>query len=117
MWRQQAGLTLQEVAKKMGVATSSVHKWEVGRAPVSIETLQRLARLFETDPAALLFDPADQGDVDKLRIAFRIVTQGDPATVQAWIDLGTKFLPAVTEHVAPEETSPAPRRGKRSTRQ
>lgn len=117
MWRTHLGLTLQEVAKRLNVATSSVHKWEAGRAPVNVETLQKLAELFETEPAALLFPPHEQADLENLRAVFRIATLGDPALVQPWIELGSKFVPPSDDNVArsdkQEETKPAGRRPRR----
>jgi transcriptional regulator with XRE-family HTH domain len=103
MWRTHLGLTLQEVAKKLNVATSSVHKWEAGRAPVNMETLQRLAELFETEPAALLFPPHEQADLEKLRAVFRIATLGDPMLVQPWIELGNQFVREGDGKIAPRD--------------
>ena len=116
MWRIHCGLTLQDVARQMNVAISSVHKWEVGRAPVSFEILQRLAELFGTEPAALLFPPDDQADIGKLRAVFRIATLGDPELVDAWIELGNKFIRGCDggePTVKPETGSPRAKRARR----
>jgi hypothetical protein len=83
---------------------------------VNVETLQKLAEVFETEPAALLFGPHEQADLDKLRAVFRIATLGDPALVASWIELGSKFIPPANARIAPCDTPAEPRPATRKSR-
>ena len=42
-WREQAGLTLQELAKRSGLATSTVQKVETGQMIPSVAVLLKLS--------------------------------------------------------------------------
>ena len=44
--RQRQGMTLKEVAEKIGVAESSVHSWECGKNTPRAARIHKLAELF-----------------------------------------------------------------------
>lgn len=48
--RQKAGLSQQDFAKHIGVAQSTVHKYETGTIPISGEIAIRIAKRFRCDP-------------------------------------------------------------------
>jgi transcriptional regulator with XRE-family HTH domain len=52
--RQAAGLTLQELAKRVGWHVSTLHNYESGRRPLKIAQLAQLAAALNRSPAALL---------------------------------------------------------------
>ena len=60
MRRKQLGLTLEEVGNAVGVAKSTVRKWEVGHIEsMRIDKVESLARILETSPAYLLANGDD----------------------------------------------------------
>jgi transcriptional regulator with XRE-family HTH domain len=117
LWRLHAGLTLGQVAQKLGVATPTVQKWEAGRVPVNIASLQALAVIFETEPAALLFPPLDQSRVEGLRTCFEVLSTADPAALDAWLNMGKQLIRhnGTAPDAAPPETPPK-RRGRSATK-
>lgn len=44
-YRKEAGLTQEEMAKRLGVTTPAVNKWENGKSTPDIELLSPIARL------------------------------------------------------------------------
>jgi transcriptional regulator with XRE-family HTH domain len=52
--RQDAGLTLQELAERLGWHISTLHNYESGRRPLRIAQLAQLAAALNRSPAALL---------------------------------------------------------------
>lgn len=46
--RERRGLTMREVAGRIGVADSTVQRWELGLAELGIATAIGLARIYET---------------------------------------------------------------------
>ena len=55
-WRTENGLTLQIVAKGMGVSTSIVCEWEHGTRFPSAEHLETVARFMGTPVCCLIYD-------------------------------------------------------------
>ena len=53
--RQKAGLTMEELAEKVGVQKSAVNKWEKGNVEnLKRSIIQKLAELFNVNPAWLM---------------------------------------------------------------
>jgi transcriptional regulator with XRE-family HTH domain len=52
--RQTAGLTLQELAERVGWHVSTLHNYESGRRPLRIAQLAQLAAALNRSPAAFL---------------------------------------------------------------
>jgi transcriptional regulator with XRE-family HTH domain len=52
--RQAAGLTLQELAERVGWHISTLHNYESGRRPLKIAQLVQLAAALNRSPAAFL---------------------------------------------------------------
>lgn len=53
--RLSAGLTQEELGKKVGVQKAAVHKWEKGVTKnLKHNTIQTLSELFEVSPAYIL---------------------------------------------------------------
>lgn len=53
--REKVGLTRAEVAKAVNIGTTTLQQWEMGNREASIETLERLAKLYKTSPQFLIF--------------------------------------------------------------
>ena len=114
LWRLHAGLTLGQVAQKLGVATPTVQKWEAGRVPVNLAMLQELAKIFGAEPAALLFPPLDQSRVEGLRTCFEVLSTADPAALEAWLNMGKQLIRQNGDAAAPEQTETPTKRPPRT---
>lgn len=95
--RQKCGLSQKELAQKLGVTNKAVSKWENGRAKPTVNTMKKLAALFQVSIEQLLQMKEDQKPV-KLH---KIVITGGPCagktTALSWIqnaftDLGYRIL-------------------------
>ena len=87
-WRLHRSLTLEQVGNIVGKGAQAVHKWEVGKTPVDLETLKLLAQAYETTPDALLFDPADDGLAQRMRAAHAVLKTLPPEDAESWIAVG-----------------------------
>ena len=57
-WREITGLTQAAVAAYFGVSDVTIHRWETGKAPITVENFVLLAKLFHAEtPGHLLFPP------------------------------------------------------------
>jgi transcriptional regulator with XRE-family HTH domain len=70
-WRDERRLTLQELAARSGLATSTVHKVESAQMIPSVAVLLKLARGLGRRPAELVHDEAPALEVAHLRVAER----------------------------------------------
>ena len=67
--RKQAGMTLEEVADKLGIAGQSVAQWETGRRKPKYGTLQRIADALQIPIESLLLDQMEDGyKADSLKL-------------------------------------------------
>jgi transcriptional regulator with XRE-family HTH domain len=53
--RRLRGFTQRAVARHFDVETGTVYRWESGRAPLVLETLEAAAQLFNVDRVWLVF--------------------------------------------------------------
>jgi len=59
-WRQSRGLTLEQLANRIGITHASLSRIERGRQPYSQPLLEALADALQTEPASLLMrNPTD----------------------------------------------------------
>ena len=59
-WRQSRGLTLEQVANRIGITHASLSRIERGLQPYSQPLLEAIADVLQTEPASLLMrDPTD----------------------------------------------------------
>lgn len=87
-WRLHRSLTLEQVGNIVGKGAQAVHKWEVGKTPVDIETLKLLAQAYETTPDALLFDPTDEGLAQRMRAAHDVLKTLPAEEAESWLSVG-----------------------------
>src|SRR3954452_21659839 len=60
-WRVNAGLTLDAVAAQFGISSPTIHRYETGETPVTVQTWFRLAELYgATHPSELFWPPAER---------------------------------------------------------
>ncbi len=96
-WRLHRGLTLEQVGNIVGRGTQAVHKWEVGKTPVDLETLKLLARAYDTSPDALLHDPADSHLIERMREAYDLLRRMPDRTAGTWLEAGRAMAPPPTD--------------------
>lgn len=92
-WRLHRSLTLEQVGNIIGKGAQAVHKWEVGKTPVDIETLKLLAQVYDTTPDALLFEPADEALVRRMREAHEVLKNLPEQQAESWISVGRAMTP------------------------
>lgn len=66
-WRDEAGYTLQELASRSGVATSTIQKIETTQMTPSVTVLLKVARGLGRRPSELIRDEAEAAEVVHLR--------------------------------------------------
>ena len=66
-WRDEAGLTLQELAHKSSVATSTIQKIETGQMIPSVAVMLKVARGLDRRPADLIREGSDDVEAVLLR--------------------------------------------------
>lgn len=67
--RKQAGMTLEDVADKLGIKNQSVAQWETGRRKPKYGTLQRIADALHVPIESLLSDQTrDAYETDSLKL-------------------------------------------------
>lgn len=85
-------MTQAEVAGHFHVSDVTIHRWENGKAPVTVENFIILARIFGADtPGALMFHPDQQQIATSLRETADILVQLETADRDAWLDLGRRL--------------------------
>ena len=52
--RARRGLTVEELAEKIGVNRSTVNRWETGQSAPTADSLVRLAQFFQATPEYLM---------------------------------------------------------------
>ena len=83
--RSRAGLSQSELAAEVGVTNKAVSKWEVGKAKPSVETIRKLAALFQVSVDDLLKKREEENQVDITKI---VITGGPCAgksTAMSWV--------------------------------
>lgn len=83
--RSRAGLSQSELAAEVGVTNKAVSKWEVGKAKPSVETIRKLAALFQVSVDNLLEKKEDKKQMEITKI---VITGGPCAgksTAMSWV--------------------------------
>ena len=83
--RSRAGLSQSELAAEVGVTNKAVSKWEVGKAKPSVETIRKLAALFQVSVDDLLKKREEENQVEITKI---VITGGPCAgksTAMSWV--------------------------------
>jgi transcriptional regulator with XRE-family HTH domain len=75
--RKAKGLTQQALADKVGVNHSQIHRYENGSSLPTFDVLRSLAIALGASGDDLLFDDAERGPDDDLRMVFEAVSRFD----------------------------------------
>lgn len=75
--RKLRSLTQQGLADRAGVHLTQIQRYESGAAQPTLEVMKKLAVALSTSADALLFDDAERGPDDALKLQFEAVRQFD----------------------------------------
>ena len=75
--RREHGLTQQGLADATGIHVQQIKRYEAGSAQPSAEALKKFAKAFAVTTDWLLFEEAERGPDDDLRLQFEAVSQFD----------------------------------------
>lgn len=104
-WRKAHGLTLEQLANRIGSKANTLSGWETGTRTLDLEDLQRLAAAYEVHPAALLFAPPGGPKFENLRLASEILEHVDPEVAREWLSVGTRLAKLPETSFAKREKS------------
>jgi transcriptional regulator with XRE-family HTH domain len=91
-WRDHRGLTQENVSGTFDVSNVTIHRWETGKAPVSVENFFKLAELYGAEhPAQLWFPPPDREKVTALTDAWSIIDRVPAGDLDHWLALGRRL--------------------------
>lgn len=76
--RRERDWTQQDVAAQVGLHVNQVKRYEAGSAQPSLEGLKKLARAFSVSTDWLLFEDAERGPDEELRLQFEAMNQLSP---------------------------------------
>jgi transcriptional regulator with XRE-family HTH domain len=76
--RHERGWTQQDVAEQVGLHVNQIKRYEAGTAQPSLEGLKKLARTFSRTTDWLLFEDAERGPDEDLRLQFEAMRQLSP---------------------------------------
>lgn len=88
-WREYANLTQEQAGEKFEVSNVTVHRWESGKAPVSVENLFKLASLYGAPTPADLMFPVSRIEETKIMVQAREILSNLPPEQRAqWLAIG-----------------------------
>ena len=90
-WRRARGLTLEQLANRIGSKTSTISGWETGSRRVDLDDLRRIAAEYGVHPAALLFAPAGSPELQRLQLLDGLLRRLDAAGVEALIRIAEQL--------------------------
>nr|WP_137940460.1 helix-turn-helix transcriptional regulator [Chitinivorax sp. B] len=76
--RKQKGLSQQALADAVGLHVTQIKRYESGATQPSLEALKKIALTFGVSTDSLLFDEAERGPSDELRLQFEAVSHLPP---------------------------------------
>lgn len=82
-WREELGLSLQDLAKRANVAPSSIQKIETGQMVPSVEILMKIAKGLDRRPAEFISDDTEEEDIVLTRAkAHPTISQGTQLRIE-----------------------------------
>ena len=75
--RKSKGLTQQAMAEFVGLHITQIKRYETGEAAPSLEAIKKIALAFSVTTDELIFDSAERGPDETLRLQFEAVRQFD----------------------------------------
>ena len=88
-WRDFAGLTQEQVANIFLVSDVTIHRWETGKAPVTVENLFKLAEIYGAEQVGeLTFAPTHRHLAEDAKKALNLISKLPEADRKQWLALG-----------------------------
>ncbi|HWX48146.1 MAG TPA: helix-turn-helix transcriptional regulator [Roseomonas sp.] len=87
-WREASGLTLQQVANKLGTTHATVSRWESGLQAIHPQKFKALAEVYGATPAELLVAPNDREMAKRFHRAAEIISKLSDQEVEQWLGIG-----------------------------
>ena len=88
-WRENAKLTQEAVAALFDVSSVTIHRWENGKAPVTVENLMRLAEIYGARSITeLTLAPSHKHLAADAAESMRLVTALPQDKRQTWLQVG-----------------------------
>lgn len=75
--RRDKGLTQQQLAERVGLHQTQIHRYESGASEPSMDALRRLALTLGVTIDQLVFDDAERGPDEELRLQFEAISRFD----------------------------------------
>lgn len=72
----------------IGKGPQAIHKWEMGKVPVTLDNLRLLAQAYQTEPARLLAMPEEGELVDRLARAQAVMLAMEAERAERWLGMG-----------------------------
>jgi transcriptional regulator with XRE-family HTH domain len=76
--RRTKGLTQQQLAERVGLHQSQIHRYESGSSEPSMDALRRLALALGVTTDELVFEEGERDVPDELRLQFEAISRFDP---------------------------------------
>lgn len=92
-WRKARNLSQQTVGAALGVAHTTIGRWENGDVPITVQDLERLAELYAATPRQLEHPPEMASLVAFMERAQHIVADLPPDSLEKWLSLGEALRP------------------------
>jgi transcriptional regulator with XRE-family HTH domain len=77
-WRRAAGLTLHEVAQRLGTTHSTILRYEKGEFRLPVGAVQLLAEIYGCTPAELECDPKERKEGKRVHDAIELAKSLPP---------------------------------------
>ena len=77
-FRKQKGLTQKALADAVGMSLIQINRYEAGSSSPNLEAIRKLAVVLCVTADELVFDEAERGPDDELRIQFEAVSKFGP---------------------------------------
>jgi transcriptional regulator with XRE-family HTH domain len=88
-WRDFAGLTQEQVANIFLVSDVTIHRWETGKAPVTVENLFKLAEIYGAKQVGeLTFAPTHRHLAEDAKKALNLISNLPESDRKQWLAIG-----------------------------
>ena len=91
-WRRAAGLTLHEVAQRLGTTHSTILRYEKGEFRLPVGAVQLLAEIYGCTPAELECEPGERKEGKRVHDAIELAKSLPPDLTDRWLEIGRILL-------------------------
>lgn len=95
-WREDAKLSQDEAGERLGVSGVTIHRYENGKTPLTLNTWFLLAEIYKAGhPGQLLFPPSMKSRSAALEQAWGVIAALPSEQLSRWIGMGQDLRAAV----------------------